>query len=82
MGCTFMVAKETAKTIDIILDDGKVKRSIHLNRPNIGLYMPSGLWRELDNFSSGAICLVLASHGYNESDYIRDYDNFIEYKNE
>jgi hypothetical protein len=69
-------------SFDIILDDGKVKRSIHLNRPNIGLYMPSGLWRELDNFSSGAICLVLASHGYNESDYIRDYDNFIEYKNE
>jgi len=68
-------------SFDIILDDGKVKRSIHLNRPDIGLYMPSGLWRELDNFSSGAICLVLASHKYNESDYIRDYDNFIEYKN-
>ncbi|MEO9884439.1 MAG: FdtA/QdtA family cupin domain-containing protein [Balneola sp.] len=69
-------------SFDIILDDGKVKRTIHLNRPNIGLYMPSGLWRELDNFSSGAICLVLASHTYDEKDYIRNYNNFISYKNE
>ncbi len=68
-------------SFDIIIDDGKIKRSIHLNSPNIGLYMPSGLWRELDNFSSGAICLVLASDEYDENDYFREYENFIEYKN-
>lgn len=67
-------------SFDIILDDGRIKRTIHLNRPNFGLYMPAGLWRELDNFSSGSICLVLASHPYDEKDYIRDYDSFLTYK--
>ena len=67
-------------SFDIILDDGNVKRTFSLNRPNIGLYMPSGLWRELDNFSSGAICLVLASHEYTESDYLRTYSDFKEWK--
>ncbi|MBO6792762.1 MAG: WxcM-like domain-containing protein [Balneolaceae bacterium] len=69
-------------SFDIILDDGIVKRTFSLNRPNIGLYMPSGLWRELDNFSSGAICLVLASHEYSEEDYLRTYSEFKEWKNE
>ena len=67
-------------SFDIIIDDGNVKRTFHLSRPYTGLYMPSGLWRELDNFSSGSICLVLASTVYNETDYIRDYTEFKEWK--
>ena len=67
-------------SFDITVDDGKVKRTFHLSRPNIGLYMPSGLWRELDNFSSGSICFVLASIDYDEKDYFRDYDKFTEWK--
>ena len=67
-------------SFDIIVDDGKVKRTFHLSRPNVGLYMPSGLWRELDNFSSGSICFVLASIEYDEKDYFRDYKKFTEWK--
>jgi hypothetical protein len=63
-------------SFDLIVDDGKVKRTFHLARPYHGVYMPSGLWRELDNFSSGSICLVLASIKYSEDDYIRDYTSF------
>ncbi len=65
---------------DLIVDDGKVKRTFHLNRPYQGILMPSGLWRELNNFSSGSICLVLASHEYSEDDYIRQYSDFLNYK--
>jgi len=67
-------------SFDIIIDDGMVKRTFHLSRPYTGLYLPSGLWRELDNFSSGSICLVLASLRYDENDYIRDYKSFKKYK--
>lgn len=67
-------------SFDIIIDDGNVKRTFHLSRPYNGLYMPAGLWRELDNFSSGSICLVLASIQYDEADYIRDYKTFKEWK--
>ena len=67
-------------SFDIIVDDGRVKRAFHLSRPYLGLYIPSGLWRELNNFSSGSICLVLASHEYNENDYIRDYEEFLNFK--
>lgn len=67
-------------SFDLIVDDGKVKRTFHLNRPYQGVLMPAGLWRELDNFSSGSICLVLASTPYEESDYLRDYDEFKKYK--
>jgi hypothetical protein len=67
-------------SFDIIVDDGNVKRTFHLSRPYTGLYMPAGLWRELDNFSSGSICLVLASIVYDEADYIRDYTKFKEWK--
>lgn len=63
-------------SFDIVLDDGNVKRSITLNRPYIGLIVVPGIWRELINFSSGAICMVLASHKYDENDYIRDYNEF------
>lgn len=67
-------------SFDVLLDDGINRRIIHLNRPYYGLLLVSGLWRELLNFSSGAICLVLASHIYDETDYIRDYEKFLTYK--
>lgn len=65
----------------VTLDDGRVKRTFTLNRPYQGLYVVPGIWRTLDDFSSGAVCLVLASHEYDEGDYIRDYNEFIQYKN-
>ena len=61
----------------MLLDDGTNKKVVHLDRPFIGLHITTGIWRELLNFSSGSVCLVLASHKYDESDYIRDYDSFI-----
>lgn len=67
-------------SFSVTLDDGKVKRTFLLNRPYQGLYVVPGIWRTLDDFSSGSVCLVLASHGYDEADYIRDYDEFIAYK--
>ncbi len=67
-------------SFDISLDDGNQKTTINLNRPNVGLLLPPGLWRELDNFSSGSICLVLASQEYSERDYIRDYNEFLSFK--
>ena len=66
----------------VTLDDGKVRRSFVLNRPYQGLLVVPGIWRTLDDFSSGAVCLVLASHIYDEHDYIRDYQDFIRYKND
>lgn len=67
-------------SFDITLNDGKLKTTFSLSRPHKGLYVPPGLWRELVNFSSGAICLVLASTEYSEGDYIRDFDAYKEYK--
>lgn len=67
-------------SFDVTLDDGSVKRTFTLNRPYQGLLVVPGIWRELNNFSSGSVCLVLASHEYDESDYIRSYDEFIRYK--
>ena len=66
----------------VTLDDGKVKRSFMLNRPYIGLYVVPGIWRVLDDFSSGSVCLVLASELYDPGDYIRDYDDFLQFRNE
>ena len=63
-----------------ILDDGINKKEFFLNDPSNALHIRSGIWREIKNFSSGSICLVLASHEYSESDYIRDYNEFIEYR--
>lgn len=63
-------------SFDVVLDDGKNKKRVTLNRPNLAIHIVPGLWRELDNFSSGSICMVLASHKYDEKDYIRDYDEF------
>lgn len=65
-------------SFDISLDDGVEKKTFHLNRSYKGLYVCPMIWRELDNFSSGAVCMVLASNLYDESDYYRDYDTFIE----
>jgi len=67
-------------SFNVMLDDGKIKRSFLLNRPYHGLLVVPGIWRELDDFSSGSVCLVLASTKYDESDYIRDYSEFIQYK--
>lgn len=64
----------------VTLDDGKVKRSFFLNRPYQGLYVKPGIWRDLDDFSSGAVCMVLASDVYDKEDYIRDYNEFIEFR--
>ena len=64
----------------VTLDDGNVKRAFTLNHPYQGLLVKPGIWRELDDFSSGSVCLVLASEKYDEADYIRTYDEFIEYR--
>lgn len=69
-------------SFDVVLDDGKERSKISLNKPNKGLLIPTGIWRELENFSSGSVCLVLASEVFEETDYIRDYDEFISYKNQ
>jgi hypothetical protein len=65
-------------SFDIVIDDGRESRRFHLNRSYYGLYIPRMIWRELDNFSSGSVCLTLASEHYAESDYIRDHDKFAE----
>lgn len=69
-------------SFEVSLDDGKFKRQVFLNRPDLGLHIPPGVWASEVNFSSGAICLVLASHLYNEADYLREYDDFLKYINE
>tara|TARA_R110000868_G_scaffold8400_2_gene43699 strand:- start:314 stop:733 length:420 start_codon:yes stop_codon:yes gene_type:complete len=74
----FIVA--ASGSFDVIIDDGINKKRVSLNRPNLALHMVPGLWRELDSFSSGSICMVLASHKYDETDYIRDYDKFLKLK--
>lgn len=65
-------------SFDVVLDDGSNKKRFHLNRSYYGLYVCPMMWRYLDNFSSGAVCMVLASEHYNKDDYIRDYDLFLE----
>ena len=64
-------------SFDIVIDDGNEKQRFHLNRSYQGLYICPMIWRELDNFSSGSVCMVLASNLYDEDDYYRDYDNFM-----
>lgn len=63
-------------SFDVVLDDGKERKTFHLNRPYTGLYICPMVWRELNNFSSGSVCLVLASNSFSEQDYIRDYQSF------
>ena len=76
----FIVA--ASGSFDVTLDDGELKRTFTLNRPYLGLLVVPGIWREIDNFSSGSVCLVLASTRYDQADYIRDYEKFKSYKNE
>lgn len=64
-------------SFDVHLDDGESKKLYHLHRSDQGLYIPPMIWREIDGFSSGAVCLALASAAYDESDYYRDYEAFI-----
>ena len=67
-------------SFEVVLNDGEIKKSFVLNKPNLGLFIPNGIWRELENFSSGAVCLVLASDVFIEEDYIRDFDSFLNSK--
>lgn len=64
-------------SFEVILDNGFEKKIYFMNKPNVGLLIPTGYWRELQNFSSGAVCLVLASEVFSEDDYIRDYNEFL-----
>jgi len=75
----FLIA--ASGSFEIEMDDGKTKRTVTLNRPYYGLHIPPGIWAAEKGFSSGAICLVLASQGYNEDDYLREYEDFVKHKN-
>lgn len=74
----FIVA--ASGSFDVILDDGELKRTFSINRPYHGLLVAPGIWGEINNFSSGSVCLVLASEQYSEEDYIRDYNEYKTYK--
>ena len=74
----FLIAVSGA--FEVVLDDGVNKRTVMLNRPFCGLHVPPGIWASEQGFSSGSVCLVLASEGYNESDYIREYSDFLTFK--
>ena len=67
-------------SFDLIVDDGKAKKTFTLNSPSKAVQMPSGLWRELVNFSSGSVCLVICSSMYDEDDYLRNYQDFLNFK--
>lgn len=67
-------------SFDVIVDDGKEKKTFHLNRSYYGLYIPKGMWREMENFSTNSLALEFASTNYNPEDYIRDYNEFLKLK--
>ena len=67
---------------EVLLDDGKIQKLVSLNQPNMGVHIPPGIWASEINFSSGAICLVLASETYSEADYIRNYNEFLKLKSD
>ena len=67
-------------SFDVIVDDGKEKKTFHLNRSYYGLYIPKGMWREMNNFSTNSLALEFASTKYNSNDYIRDYNEFLKMK--
>jgi len=69
-------------SFDVIVDDGQNQHRFHLNRSYYGLFIPSGLWRSMDNFSTNSLALVVASTKYNEDDYLRNYEEFKSYVNE
>lgn len=70
----------TSGSVDVIMDDGANKQTFHLDKPWKGLLIPPGLWRDLENFSVGAVLMCLASEKYDAADYIRDYNAFLKYK--
>lgn len=74
----FLIA--ASGSFEVVLDDGKNKRTVVLNRPFYGLHIPPGIWAHEQGFSSGSVCLVLASEKYDAEDYIRDYEEFIRFK--
>ncbi|HLU92780.1 MAG TPA: FdtA/QdtA family cupin domain-containing protein, partial [Membranihabitans sp.] len=74
----FLISASGSFEVDLM--DGTSSRTVLLNRPYYGLHIPPGIWAAEKGFSSGAVCLVLTSHPYDESDYIRDYDQFLEFK--
>lgn len=76
----FLVA--ISGSFEVLLNDGKIQRQVLLNRPNIGLHIPPGVWASEVNFSSGSVCLVLASELYDENDYIRDFETYNKLMNE
>lgn len=76
----FLIA--ASGSFEVVLDDGTNKRTVLLNRPFWGLHVPPGIWASEQGFSSGSVCLVLASHGYDADDYIRDYDEYLKYLEE
>ena len=67
-------------SFDVVLNDGDEEKRVHLNRSYKGLYVPTMIWRELDNFSSGSVCMVLASNRFTEEDYLRDYQEYLNVK--
>ncbi|MFN3754751.1 sugar 3,4-ketoisomerase [Flavobacterium sp.] len=75
----FLVA--LSGSFDVVLNDGQQQRKVTLNKPNQGLLIPNGIWRELENFSAGSVCLVIASEVFVEADYIRNYEEFLLSKN-
>jgi len=76
--CEFIIA--LSGSFDVIVDDGKNQQSFSLNRSYYGLYIPCGLWRQMENFSTNALAVVLSSTKYEASDYIRDYDEFLKFR--
>ena len=69
-------------SFDVVLDDGKEEKVFSLNRSYYGLYVPKGMWREMENFSTNSLALVLSSTRYDKDDYIRDYQGFLKYANQ
>lgn len=74
----FLIA--ASGSFEVLLDDGKIQRLVQLNRPYMGLHIPPMIWASEVNFSSGAICLVMASHRYDVNDYLRDYSSYLAFK--
>jgi hypothetical protein len=73
----FLIA--ASGSFEVLINDGSIKRQVLLNRPDLGIHIPPGIWASEINFSSGSICLVLASQEYTEQDYIRDYNEYLDY---
>ena len=78
----FQLLVAASGSFNVLMDDGQNKKIVTLNRPDYALMITPGIWRKLFEFSSGAVCLVLASHKYDEADYIRSYDEYKQKKNE